>query len=80
MAPKKFDCSDETRSLIIEQIKLRDTRLFGQGLEASKINAAWEEVVTFSKRYVNMYRALQQVWDRLKVYLQYRKFASTARK
>ena len=50
MAPKKFDCSDEVRALVIEQIKLRDTRLFGQGLVAEKINEAWQEVVDFSKR------------------------------
>ena len=51
MGAKKFDCSDDVRALIIEQIKLRDTRLFGQGIEAHKINAAWEEIVVFSKRY-----------------------------
>ena len=51
MPPKKFDVSDDVRALIIEQIKLRDTRLFGQGIEAHKINEAWEEIVVFSKRY-----------------------------
>ena len=51
MAPKKFDCTDDVRALIIEQIKLREKLLFGQGIEASKINDGWQEIVDFSKGY-----------------------------